>query len=71
VNVDVEAYFRRIEYDGPRQPSAACLRALHRQHLFTVPFENLDIPFGNPITLDLAQLYDKIVLVAVVVSATN
>jgi N-hydroxyarylamine O-acetyltransferase len=62
VNVDVEAYLRRIEYDGPRQPSAACLRALHRQHLFTVPFENLDIPFGNPITLDLAQLYDKIVL---------
>ena len=60
--MDVEAYLRRIEYDGPRQPSAACLRALHRQHLFTVPFENLDIPLGNPIRLDLAQLYDKIVV---------
>jgi N-hydroxyarylamine O-acetyltransferase len=60
--MDVEAYLRRIEYDGPRQLSAACLRALHRQHLFTVPFENLDIPLRNPIRLDLAQLYDKIVV---------
>jgi N-hydroxyarylamine O-acetyltransferase len=60
--VDVEPYLRRIAYAGPRQPSAACLRALHRQHLFTVPFENLDIPLGNAITLDPAQLYDKIVI---------
>jgi len=47
---------------SPRQPSAACLRALHRQHLFTVPFENLDIPLKNTISLDLARLYDKIVV---------
>lgn len=60
--MDVEAYLRRIEYDGPRQPSAATLRALHRQHLFTVPFENLDIPLGTPICLDLDGLYQKIVL---------
>ena len=60
--MDVEAYLQRIEYGGPRQPSAACLRALHRQHLFTVPFENLDIPLKNTISLDLAQLYDKIVV---------
>jgi N-hydroxyarylamine O-acetyltransferase len=60
--MDVEAYLRRIEYNGPRQLSAACLRALHRQHLFTVPFENLDIPLRSPIRLDLAQLYDKIVV---------
>jgi len=60
--MDVEAYLRRIQYDGPREPSPASLRALHRQHLFTVPFENLDIPLKNPIRLDLAQLYDKIVV---------
>src|SRR5271169_327828 len=60
--MDVQAYLQRIEYDGPRRPSAACLRALHRQHLFTVPFENLDIPLGNPIVLDLAHLFDKIVV---------
>jgi N-hydroxyarylamine O-acetyltransferase len=60
--MDVEAYLRRIEYDGPRQPSATTLRDLHRQHLFTVPFENLDIPLGTRIILDLDSFYEKIVL---------
>jgi N-hydroxyarylamine O-acetyltransferase len=60
--MDVEAYLRRIEYDGPRQPSPHTLRGLHRRHLFTVPFENLDIPLGTPITLDISQLYRKIVV---------
>ena len=60
--MEVEPYLRRIEYDGPRHPSAPTLRSLHRQHLFTVPFENLDIPLGTPIRLDLSRLYDKIVV---------
>ena len=60
--MDVEAYLRRIEYNGPRRPSPATLRDLHRQHLFTVPFENLDIPLGTPIALDLDRLYQKIVV---------
>jgi N-hydroxyarylamine O-acetyltransferase len=59
--MDVETYLRRIEYDGPRQPSSATLRDLHRQHLFTVPFENLDIHLGTRIVLEPARLYDKIV----------
>ncbi len=59
--MDIASYLRRIEYDGSREPSAATLRGLHRQHLFTVPFENLDIPLGAPIVLDLALVYDKIV----------
>lgn len=59
--MDVKAYLRRIEYDGPLDPSAATLRNLHRQHLFTVPFENLDIPLGTPIDLDLDRVYEKIV----------
>jgi N-hydroxyarylamine O-acetyltransferase len=59
--MDVEPYLRRIQYDGPREPSPATLRGLHRQHLFTVPFENLDIVLNTPITIDLASVYDKIV----------
>jgi len=59
--MDVEAYLRRIEYDGPRSPSGRTLRDLHRQHLYTVPFENLDITLGVPIGLDLDALFDKIV----------
>lgn len=60
--MDIERYLRRIEYDGDRRPSSAVLRSLHRQHLFTVPFENLDIPLGVPIVLDLPRIYEKIVV---------
>jgi len=59
--MNIDAYLRRIEYDGPREASPETLRGLHRQHLFTVPFENLDIPLGCPIGLDFGQIYDKVV----------
>lgn len=59
--MDVAAYLRRIHYDGQLAPSPEALRELHRQHLFTVPFENLDILLKNPIVLDLSQLERKIV----------
>lgn len=59
--MDVEAYLRRIGYDGPRNPSAVTLRNLHRQHLFTVPFENLDIALGNAIRLEPGALFDKVI----------
>jgi len=61
VSMDVESYLRRIGYDGPREPSLETLRELHRQHLFTVPFENLDIALGIPVVLEPGRLYDKIV----------
>ncbi len=60
--MDVERYLRRIRYRGSTQPTAATLRDLHRQHLFTVPFENLDIALGTPIRLDPESLFEKIVV---------
>jgi N-hydroxyarylamine O-acetyltransferase len=55
------AYFQRIRYTGPSEPTAPTLRALHRAHLLAVPFENLDIHLGRPIRLDADALFDKIV----------
>ncbi|MBK9713600.1 MAG: arylamine N-acetyltransferase [Kouleothrix sp.] len=46
--VDVDAYLRRIGYDGPRDASAGALRSLHRAHMLAVPFENLDIHLHAP-----------------------
>lgn len=60
--MDVDAYLHRIKYDGPRNPTLATLRALHRRHMRTVPFENLDIALGKPIQLDSELLYQKIVV---------
>ena len=37
------------------------LKALQRQHLLRVPFENLDIHWKRPINLDNKEFYEKIV----------
>lgn len=59
--MDAEAYLKRIKYHGPLLHSADCLRALHRAHMLNVPFENLDIPLGNKISISLPSFYEKIV----------
>ena len=56
-------YLARIGIDRPIRPDIESLCALHRAHMLTVPFENLDInPLGRPIRLDLESLWDKIVV---------
>ncbi len=59
--MNLRAYLRRIGITGPLRADARTLKRLQRQHLFTVPFENLSIHMGEPISLDLAALHDKIV----------
>lgn len=59
--MDVHAYFDRIGYHGSLTPTLETLRALHRQHMLTVPFENLDIGLGREIVLDPERLVEKIV----------
>ncbi|MFD0638584.1 arylamine N-acetyltransferase [Catenulispora yoronensis] len=55
------AYLARIGITGPLTPDAATLRALHRAHLRTVPFENLSIHLDEDMPLTIPALYDKIV----------
>jgi len=57
----IDAYLARIHYDGPRDPTPEVLRSLHEHHLFTVPFENLDIHLGRPIVTDEQRILDKVV----------
>ncbi|MCU1309880.1 MAG: N-acetyltransferase [Candidatus Angelobacter sp.] len=59
--MDVAAYLERIDYSGPLTPSPETLRKLHRAHLFTVPFENLDISSGRKVLLDEDALVRKVV----------
>lgn len=58
---EAAAYLRRIGVPRPEAPTLAALASLHRAHLLTVPFENLDIGLGRPIRLDRASLVRKIV----------
>jgi N-hydroxyarylamine O-acetyltransferase len=59
--LDVSAYLERIRYAGPMAPTLETLRAMHRAHAYTVPFENLDIALGVPIQVDGAVNFEKIV----------
>lgn len=59
--LDLEAYFRRIEYQGPREPTIEVLEALHLAHATHIPFENLDIHLGRPIHIDLESIQAKLV----------
>jgi len=74
--MDVQAYLQRINYQGSLtpgshlsgldrpnldRPSIELLRALHRAHMFTVPFENLDIGLGRKIICDQGRILYKIV----------
>ena len=59
--MDVNAYLKRINYDGPLDVSAETLRKLHLAHLYSVPFENLSIHGGEPIVLEDEALFSKIV----------
>lgn len=60
--IDVSACLNRINYHGSTEPTIETLRALHRAHLLTVPFENLDIHRAKPIVLNEAALFEKIVV---------
>ncbi|OLD11810.1 MAG: hypothetical protein AUI97_08455 [Crenarchaeota archaeon 13_1_40CM_3_52_17] len=59
--MDTKAYLKRIGYRGRVRPSADVLRRLHRTHLLSIPFENLDIHLGRPIILSENAFYDKII----------
>lgn len=59
--MNVPAYLRRIAYSGRTTPMLETLRSIHRAHLETVPFENLDISLGRPIVLDQDRFVHKIV----------
>jgi len=59
--MDVQAYLRRIDYQGSLTPDIDLLRSLHRAHLFTVPFENLDIHLGREIVCEESRILHKIV----------
>ncbi len=61
-NMNKKSYLDRIEIKKTHiTADFESLRFLQRQHLLTVPFENLDIHWKRPIALDGNRFYDKII----------
>lgn len=57
----LDDYLARIGAVGPVRPDFETLASLHRRHVLSVPFENLDVQLGVRLTTDVDAAYDKIV----------
>lgn len=59
--MDLDAYFERIGYDGPRGPDLPTLTGIVRAHLGAITFENLDQQLGRRVSSDPEEIFDKLV----------
>jgi len=57
--MDINKYLKRIGYKGTLEITIETLGSLQSSHLFSVPFENLDI--HRNIEIDLDKSFDKVV----------
>jgi N-hydroxyarylamine O-acetyltransferase len=55
------AYLERIGYTGDLTPNLQTLTRLHRAHLMSIPYENLNIHWGRTLTLDENDFFEKLV----------
>ena len=59
--MDVDAYLQRIGTERPAAPTLDALAELALAHLYSVPFENLDIAAGRRLSVELEAIHDKVV----------
>ncbi len=59
--MNINKYLERLHYKGNIIPDLTTLKALHQSHLYTIPFENLDIHFSRKIRLESSALQKKII----------
>ena len=58
---NLAAYLERIGYQKSVAPDEPTLAGLHKAHTLVIPFENLDVFYQQPISLETAALFDKLV----------
>lgn len=59
--MNIDKYLERINYKGKTSPNLDNFKSIHRQHLYNIPFENLDIGNKVEIILDIDNLEKKII----------
>jgi len=57
----LDEYLSRVGLAAPVSRDLAGLTAVHHAHLRAIPYENLDVQLGRPVTIDSPAIYDKIV----------
>lgn len=59
--LDLEAYFRRIGYDGPRDPTFDNLKSIQTRHLDSIPFESIDAALDRGIDISPEAVDAKLI----------
>ena len=59
--LDLAGYLRRVGHTGPLAPDEQTLAALHRAHVASIAFENLDVILGRGVSVDLVDVQAKLV----------
>ncbi|XP_061670681.1 arylamine N-acetyltransferase, pineal gland isozyme NAT-10-like [Syngnathoides biaculeatus] len=60
--MNLEEYFQRIGFQAPRNKADfATLKLIHRCHIMSICFENLDMHCGGRMVTDIDVIFDKIV----------
>lgn len=60
-SVDLDAYFERIGYDGPRTATLDVLQTLHALHPANIPFEAIDVFNDTPISIAPEKVDQKLI----------
>ena len=61
IGFDREAWFQRIGYSGPGEPTLVTLRDLVSSHASAIAYESIDVLLGRPPKLDMPSLLAKMV----------
>ena len=59
--MNLQAYLDRIKFDGPATADLDTLQRMHRGHVENIPYENLDVQLGRPISRKPEAIFDKLV----------
>lgn len=60
-SINLDAYFKRIGYTGPRMANVEALHAITQCHATSIPFENLDVLLGRGIDVSPTAVERKLV----------
>lgn len=58
---ELALYLERVGHSWNVRPNLETLRSLHRAHVTTIPFENLDVQLGEVPSLEPDAIFDKLV----------
>jgi N-hydroxyarylamine O-acetyltransferase len=59
--MNLDRYLKRIGLDHRPPATLAGLKTVHRAHLLAIPYENLDVQLGRPVTTAIGPIYEKMV----------